>query len=65
MNTEERMDRFDEALDRLRERHEAITHSAELLLQAQQADGEHIRALMPIAESRKRRIADLEGGEPA
>ena len=68
---------IDERMDRLTERHEALTQSAELLLAETRelraiaaehsdnlrVDSEHIRALVRIAEIHDRRITDLEGGE--
>jgi len=68
---------FEERLDRLTERHEALTQSGEILLRHSQvnaesirllvknsqADGENIRALARIAEIHERRITRLEGGE--
>ena len=67
----------DERLDRLTERHEALTQSIELLLvetrelraiAAEQTenlkvDSEHIRALVRIVEIRDRRLTHLEGDE--
>jgi hypothetical protein len=57
-------------LDRLVERHEALTQSVGLLaietreLRAAIAqDGEHIRTLARIAEIHERRITRLEDGE--
>jgi predicted nucleic acid-binding Zn-ribbon protein len=68
---------IDERLEKLAERHEALTQSLELLhhdVQAQRAtvdelvtaarqDGENIRALAHIAEIHERRRTDPEGGE--
>ena len=65
----------DERLDRLTERHEALTQSVEMLnlrtadllktagdlLKATEIDGENIRALARIAEMHERRLTDLEG----
>lgn len=63
MTTEER-------LDRLTERHEALTQSLEILhhevqelVKASHQDGENIRALARIAEIHERRLTELEGGE--
>jgi hypothetical protein len=67
----------DQRLDRLTERHEALTQSIELLLvetrelraiAAEQTenlkvDSEHIRALVRIVEIRDRRLTHLEGDE--
>jgi hypothetical protein len=68
---------IDERLEKLAERHEALTQSVELLLtegretskrisaleQLARQDGENIRALARIAEIHERRITDIEGGE--
>jgi len=61
---------IDERLDRLTERHEALTQSLGLLhqdvqqvLEASRQDGENIRALARIAEIHERRLTSLEGGE--
>jgi len=65
---------IDERLERLTERHEALTQSLELLAGMQQAtekqiadllaaskqDGENIRALARIAEIHGRPLTDLE-----
>lgn len=62
-------------LEQLKERHEALTQSVELLrdrtsdlvaateklFQTTAQDGEHIRALVRIAEIHERRLSDLEG----
>ena len=60
----------DERLEKLTERHEALTQTVELLsrdiqklLETSQQDGENIRALARIAEIRERRLTHLEGGE--
>jgi hypothetical protein len=53
---------MDERLDRLTERHEALTQSVELLLAAVERNTEHISALVRIAEIHERRLTDLEGG---
>lgn len=76
---------IDERLDRLVERHEALSQTVEhlaiqgeeqnrridrllaaqeRLLQAQEKDGEHIHALVRIAEIHERRLSALEAGEP-
>ena len=62
---------FEERLERLTERHEALTQSVELLLKqsrehAEQiaVDAENIRALARIAEIRERRLTAIEGEEP-
>lgn len=61
---------IDERLDRLTERHEALTQSVGLLLVETRElrdvackDGENIRALARIAATHERRLTDLEGGE--
>ena len=61
---------IDERLDRLTERHEALTHSVELLAietrelkTAIAQDAENIRALARIAEIHERRITHLENGQ--
>lgn len=60
----------DERLDRLTERHEALTQSVEMmnqqiaeLVSALRQDGENIRMLARIAEIHERRLTTLEGGE--
>ncbi len=67
---------IDERLERLVERHEALTMNLELLsreiqdlkpvvdklVAAAERDGNHIRALARIAEIDQRRLTDLEGG---
>ncbi|HUK16107.1 MAG TPA: hypothetical protein VLW65_06810 [Bryobacteraceae bacterium] len=59
---------IDERLDRLTERHEALTQSVEMLhrdireLRAVvEIDAENIRRLAHIAEIHERRLSDLEG----
>jgi len=63
----------DERLDRLTERHEALTQTIELLHRdwearwadmsaALQQDAENIRGLARIAEIHERRITHLKGG---
>jgi prefoldin subunit 5 len=61
---------IDERLDRLVERHEALTESVELLAAetrdlraAISEDAENIRALARISEIHERRITHIEGGE--
>ena len=68
---------IDERLDRIVERHEALTQSVEMLvLEGRESraqiselraaiaqDAENIRALTRIAEIHERRITQLEGGE--
>jgi archaellum component FlaC len=61
---------IDERLDRLTERHEALTQTVELIaaeLQTlrvlAQQDGENIRALVRLAEIHERRLTEIEGGE--
>jgi hypothetical protein len=60
----------DERLDRLTERHEALTQSVELLAietrelkSAIAQDAENIRALARIAEIHERRITHIEDGK--
>ncbi len=67
---------IEERLERLVERHEALTMNLELLsreiqdlkpvvdklVAAAERDGNHIRALARIAEIDQRRLTDLEGG---
>jgi len=76
---------IDERLDRLTERHEALTESVELLrdrtteiarsveqltasvdklVEVTNRDAVDIRALARIAESRDRRLSDIEGRRP-
>ena len=73
---------IDERLDRLTERHEALTQTLELvaamhiandkefrerfaeIAKLQQQDGEHIRALVRIAELHHERLSRLEGDQP-
>lgn len=59
---------IDERLDRLVQRHEALTESVEMmsheiaeLVAKSKQDGENIRALARIAEIHERRLTDLEG----
>jgi archaellum component FlaC len=61
---------IDERLEKLTERHEALTMNLELLRRdvqdlrlVTQQDGENIRALARIAEIRERRLTGIEGGE--
>jgi hypothetical protein len=61
---------IDERLEKLTERHEALTQSVELLHRnvhglyaLAQEDGENIRALVRIAEIHEKRLTELEGGE--
>jgi archaellum component FlaC len=61
---------IDERLEKLTERHEALTQTVELItadLQTlktlAQQDGENIRALARIAEIHERRLTGIEGGE--
>ena len=67
---------FEERIERLTERHEALTQSVELLhgesveqskrierlIVAAAQDAENIRALVRIAEAHERRLTDLEDG---
>lgn len=62
---------FEERIDRLAERHEALTQTVELLAigtrelrSAISQDAENIRSLARIAEIHERRIRHLEVGEP-
>lgn len=68
---------IDERLERLVERHEALSQSVELLnstvreqsaeidklIETATRDGENIRALARVAEIHERRLTELEGGE--
>jgi hypothetical protein len=54
---------IDERLEKLTERHEALTQAAELMAKMRQQDGENIRALVRIAEIREKRLTEIEGGE--
>jgi prefoldin subunit 5 len=61
---------IDERLEKLTERHEALTLNLELLTRdvqdlkvAAQQDGENIRALARIAEIHDRRLTHLEDSE--
>jgi len=61
---------FEEGIDRLKERHEALTQGVELLAietrelkSAIAQDAENIRALARIAEIHERRITHLENGQ--
>ena len=67
--TPQRNDDFQSRIDRLTERHEALTQSCELLLaesrlhsQQLQRDGENILAMLRIAELHHERLVRLEGG---
>jgi archaellum component FlaC len=60
---------IDERLEKLTERHEALTQTVELItadLQTlktlAQQDGENIRALARIAEIHEKRLTGIEGG---
>ena len=64
---------IDERLDRLTQRHEALTQSVELLVHSQREASEKNQVLMThviesidslarIAHAHERRISDLEGG---
>jgi hypothetical protein len=69
---------IDERLDRLTERHEALTETVELIVAMQREnearfaqiaanrarDGERINALVRIAEIRAHRLSGLEGDQP-
>lgn len=59
---------IDERLERLTDRHEALTMTGELvsrdiekLLEITRRDGEHILALARIAEAHERRLERIEG----
>jgi len=61
---------IDERLEKLTERHEALTQTVELIAAMQlaltrdvQQDSENIRALVRIAEIHERRLTGIEGGE--
>jgi uncharacterized protein HemY len=61
---------IDERLEKLTERHEALTQTVELIAAMQlaltrdvQQDSENIRALARIAEIHERRLTEMEGGE--
>ena len=54
----------DERLDRLVERHEALTMNLELMSRDRERDAENIRALARIAEIHERRLTRLEGTTP-
>jgi len=61
---------IDERLEKLTERHEALTMNLELLHRdvqdlktVVQQDGENIRALARIAEIHEKRLTGIEGGE--
>jgi hypothetical protein len=69
---------IDERLDRLTERHEALTQTVELIAAMQrenetrfaqiaanqERDAEHINALVRIAEIHEHRLSGLEGDRP-
>jgi hypothetical protein len=69
---------IDERLDRLTERHEALTETVELIAVMQrenearfaqiaanqERDAEHINALVRIAEIHEHRLSGLEGDRP-
>ena len=72
MTVEERFKRIESNLDMLikihldtdreyRERFEQLMTAIEELRAASQPDGEHIHALVRIAEIHERRLSDLEG----
>jgi hypothetical protein len=61
---------IDERLDRLTERHEALTESVELLLRNSQSVSRSIESLLAtsqnlirLAENHERRISKMEGGD--
>jgi hypothetical protein len=51
---------IDERLEKLTERHEALTQMAELMSRMRQQDGENIRALLRIAEIHEKRLTGTE-----
>ena len=62
---------IDERIERLTERHEALTLTVELMghridevITAINKDAENIRGLTRIAELHERRLTDLEEGRP-
>ena len=55
---------IDERIEALVMTAEPLTRDVEELRKIAQQDGENIRALARIAEIHKRRITDLEGGQP-
>jgi C4-type Zn-finger protein len=73
----DRLDRIERALERVTDRleymaarqqyhdeaFERFDSEMKLIRQAQAIDGEHIRALVRIAELHSRRLEHLEGGE--
>ena len=67
-----RMDRVEELLDRMAQRHEALTMTMELAWKEMEAgraerdqDAENIRALVRIAEIHERRRTAIEGEQPS
>ena len=54
---------IDERLEKLTERHEALTQTVELMALLQKQDGENIRALARIAEIHEKRLTEIEGLE--
>jgi hypothetical protein len=74
-NNPDRKPTIDERLDRLTERHEALTETVELIAAMQrenearfaqiaanqERDAEHINALVRIAEIHEHRLSGLEG----
>lgn len=60
-NGREYRERFDQVVERM----EQLTAAIEELRAASKQDGEHIHALVRIAEIHERRLSDLEGGGPA
>jgi hypothetical protein len=77
-DNEDRKPTIDERLDRLTERHEALTQTVELIAAMQrenearfaqiaanqERDAEHINALVRIAEIHEHRLSGLEGDRP-
>lgn len=60
-NDREYRERFAQVVKRM----EQLTAAIEELRAASKQDGEHIHALVRIAEIHERRLSDLEGGGPA
>jgi len=60
-NDREYRERFDQVVKRM----DQLTAAIEELRAASKQDGEHIHALVRIAEIHERRLSDLEGGGQA
>lgn len=54
-------DDFDRRIDRLADRHEALTQSVELLLKTSQEHSRQIEALITLVRSHEERLDRLEG----